>query len=72
MIGIICPQEERHHNRLALAYVTQALREEEETDSRETRGKLQQLLWESKFYDVSSVYGVWKPYEENKSFLNYY
>ncbi|XP_070699125.1 transforming growth factor-beta receptor-associated protein 1 [Pempheris klunzingeri] len=49
-------EEERHHNRLALAYVTQMLQEEEETDLGETRGKLQQLLWESKFYDVSTVY----------------
>ncbi|XP_042356083.1 transforming growth factor-beta receptor-associated protein 1 [Plectropomus leopardus] len=49
-------EEERHHNRLALAYVTQTLQEEEEADLRETRGKLQQLLWESKFYDVSTVY----------------
>lgn len=64
MIGIICPQEERHHNRLALAYVTQTMQEEKEIDLRETRGKLQQLLWESKFYDVSIVYGVWMPYEK--------
>lgn len=67
MIGVICPQEERHHNRLALAYVTETLREEEEADLRKTRVKLQQLLWESKFYDASTVYGVWMPYEENKS-----
>ncbi|KAM8913432.1 transforming growth factor-beta receptor-associated protein 1 isoform 2-T2 [Spinachia spinachia] len=49
-------EDEEHHNRLALAYVTQSLREEEESDLRETRGKLQQLLWESRFYDVSTVY----------------
>ncbi|KAL7380118.1 hypothetical protein ABVT39_012067 [Epinephelus coioides] len=49
-------EEERHHNRLALAYVTQMLQEGEEADLRETRGKLQQLLWESKFYDISAVY----------------
>ncbi|XP_070777160.1 transforming growth factor-beta receptor-associated protein 1 [Enoplosus armatus] len=49
-------EEERHHNHLALAYVTLTLREEEETDLKETRGKLQQLLWESRFYDVSTVY----------------
>ncbi|XP_039640941.1 transforming growth factor-beta receptor-associated protein 1 isoform X4 [Perca fluviatilis] len=49
-------EEERHHNRLALAYVTQTLREEEKADFRKTRGKLQQLLWESKCYDVSTVY----------------
>uniref|UniRef100_A0A672HNN3 Transforming growth factor-beta receptor-associated protein 1-like n=1 Tax=Salarias fasciatus TaxID=181472 RepID=A0A672HNN3_SALFA len=50
---------EVYHNRLALAYVTQALRQEEEeqSDVRETRGKLQQLLWESKFYNISVVYG---------------
>ncbi|XP_062252481.1 transforming growth factor-beta receptor-associated protein 1 [Platichthys flesus] len=49
-------EEERHHSCLALAYVAQTLREEEEADSRSTRGKLQHLLWESKFYDVSTVY----------------
>ncbi|XP_035529185.1 transforming growth factor-beta receptor-associated protein 1 [Morone saxatilis] len=49
-------EEERHHNRLALAYVTQTLQEEEETDLRKTRGKLQEQLWESRFYDVSTVY----------------
>ncbi|XP_029316686.1 LOW QUALITY PROTEIN: transforming growth factor-beta receptor-associated protein 1 [Cottoperca gobio] len=49
-------EEERHHTCLALAYVTQMLRNEEEADLRKTRGKLQQLLWESKFYDVSTVY----------------
>lgn len=59
MIGVICPQEERHHNRLALAYVTQMLKEEKGADLMLTRGKLQQLLWDSKFYDVSAVYGAW-------------
>ncbi|XP_034531559.1 transforming growth factor-beta receptor-associated protein 1 [Notolabrus celidotus] len=49
-------EEERHHSRLALAYVTQTLQEEKETDSMETRGKLQHLLWESKFLDVSVVH----------------
>ncbi|XP_059209655.1 transforming growth factor-beta receptor-associated protein 1 [Centropristis striata] len=49
-------EEERHHSRLALAYVAQTMREEEEADLRKTRGKLQQLLWESTFYDVSTVY----------------
>ncbi|KAK5886518.1 hypothetical protein CesoFtcFv8_017546 [Champsocephalus esox] len=49
-------EESRHHNRLALAYVTEMLQEEEEADLRKTREKLQQLLWESKFYDVSTVY----------------
>ena len=68
MIGVICPQEERHHSRLALAYVTHALQEQEETDLRKTRGKLQQQLWESRFYDVSTVYGVWRPCEK----LNHY
>ncbi|XP_076604143.1 transforming growth factor-beta receptor-associated protein 1 [Chaetodon auriga] len=48
--------DERHHNRLALAYVTQMLQEEGEADLRKTRGKLQQQLWESNFYDVSTVY----------------
>ncbi|XP_028995895.1 transforming growth factor-beta receptor-associated protein 1 [Betta splendens] len=47
-------EEERHHSRLALAYVSQALHEE--ADLRATRGKLQQLLWESRFYDVSAVH----------------
>ncbi|TKS86772.1 Transforming growth factor-beta receptor-associated protein 1 [Collichthys lucidus] len=49
-------EEVRHHNRLALAYVTQALQQEEEADLRKTRGKLQEQLWESKFYDVTTVY----------------
>lgn len=57
-ICVICPQEERHHSRLALAYVTLLQQEEEESGLRDTRGKLQQHLWESKFYDVSTVYGV--------------
>lgn len=60
MISGKCPQEEGHHNRLALAYVTQTMQEKEETDCKKTREKLQQQLWESKFYDVSTVYGVWK------------
>ncbi len=64
MIGVICPQEERHHDRLALAYVTQMLQEEEETDLRETRKKLQQLLWKSKFYNISTVYSEWIPYKK--------
>lgn len=63
-IDVLCPQEESYHNRLALAYVAQTLQEEEETetDARVTRKKLQQLLWESRFYDVSTVYGVWMCY----------
>lgn len=70
MIGVISPQENRHHSHLALAYVTQSLQEEEERESdlRVTRGKLQQLLWESKFYDVSTVYGVWMHYRK----INHY
>nr|XP_020469617.1 transforming growth factor-beta receptor-associated protein 1-like isoform X1 [Monopterus albus] len=58
LINDLNSEEERHHSRLALTYVTQTLRGEEETESdlRATRGKLQQLLWESKFYDVSTVY----------------
>lgn len=48
-------EEESHHNRLALAYVTQMLQKEDER-VRVTRGKLQQLLWESKFYNISTVY----------------
>uniref|UniRef100_A0A665WRN6 Si:ch211-266g18.9 n=1 Tax=Echeneis naucrates TaxID=173247 RepID=A0A665WRN6_ECHNA len=57
LIQDLSSEEERHHSRLALAYVTQTL--QEEADLRPTREKLQQLLWESKFYDVSTVYGVW-------------
>ncbi|XP_069392114.1 transforming growth factor-beta receptor-associated protein 1 isoform X2 [Paralichthys olivaceus] len=56
LIHDLSSEEERHHSRLALAYVTQTLQEEEEADLRSTRGKLQHLLWESKFYDVSNVY----------------
>ncbi|XP_071354087.1 transforming growth factor-beta receptor-associated protein 1 [Trachinotus anak] len=56
LIQDLSSEEERHHNCLALAYVTQTLQEEEEADLRPTRGKLQQLLWESTFYDVSTVY----------------
>lgn len=63
MIDVICPQDESHHSRLALAYVTQMLQKEDERGSnvRVTRGKLQQLLWESKFYNISTVYGVCIP-----------
>lgn len=66
MIAVIFPQEERHHSRLALAYVTQTLQEEKETksDLQATRRKLQQLLWDSKFYDISTVYGVWMSCEK--------
>ncbi|CAJ1073344.1 transforming growth factor-beta receptor-associated protein 1 [Xyrichtys novacula] len=50
-------EEERHHNRLALAYVTKMLQEEDEdADLIEIRGKLQQLLWESECLDVSVVH----------------
>ncbi|KAM6912597.1 transforming growth factor-beta receptor-associated protein 1 [Xenentodon cancila] len=51
-------KEERYHSRLILGYVAEALQEQLETESdvRETRAKLQQLLWESKFYDASAVY----------------
>ncbi|XP_028293777.1 transforming growth factor-beta receptor-associated protein 1 [Gouania willdenowi] len=53
-------KEERHHSSLALAYVSHSLSEEGGTGTgsgvRETRGKLQQLLWESKHYNVSTVY----------------
>ncbi|XP_041668219.1 transforming growth factor-beta receptor-associated protein 1 [Cheilinus undulatus] len=57
LIHVMKSQEERHHSRLALAYVTQMLQQEEETDLMETRGKLQQLLWESEFFDISALYG---------------
>ncbi|XP_018519088.1 transforming growth factor-beta receptor-associated protein 1 [Lates calcarifer] len=56
LIYDLSSEEERHHNRLALAYVTQMLKEEKGADLMLTRGKLQQLLWDSKFYDVSAVY----------------
>ncbi|KAM3870976.1 transforming growth factor-beta receptor-associated protein 1 [Diretmus argenteus] len=54
-------EEERHHNLLALAYVTETLQtfqkeKEAESDAGATRGKLQQLLWDSVFYDISIVY----------------
>ncbi|XP_076021675.1 transforming growth factor-beta receptor-associated protein 1 isoform X2 [Genypterus blacodes] len=50
-------EEELHHNLLVLAYVTQVLQKEKGTDSdTKTRGKLQQLLWDSIFYDVFTVY----------------
>lgn len=71
MIDVICPQEERYHKRLALAYVTQTLHEERESDVGETRRKLQQLLWESKFFDIPTVYGVWVHYRKNKSLKNH-
>lgn len=66
VFGVICPQEDTHHNYLALAYVTKILQEEEqrESDLRVTRAKLQQLLWESKLYNVSTVYGVWMHFKK--------
>ncbi|XP_068608221.1 transforming growth factor-beta receptor-associated protein 1 [Brachionichthys hirsutus] len=48
--------EEEHHNRLALAYAAQALQEEKEAGFRKSNWKLQQLLWESGFYDIATVY----------------
>lgn len=66
MISVICPQEVTHHNRLALAYVALMQEEKEEILIRKTREKLQQQLWESKFYDVSTVYGMYE------SCLSYY
>ncbi|XP_053191881.1 transforming growth factor-beta receptor-associated protein 1 [Scomber japonicus] len=63
LIHDVNSEEERHHSRLALAYVTQTLQEEKETktDLQATRRKLQQLLWDSKFYDISTVYERVKP-----------
>ncbi|KAF7661850.1 hypothetical protein LDENG_00251630 [Lucifuga dentata] len=54
---------ERHHNLLALAYVTQVLQEKKKTgsDTKETRVKLQQFLWDSVFYDIFTVYERIKP-----------
>ncbi|XP_061598961.1 transforming growth factor-beta receptor-associated protein 1 isoform X2 [Cololabis saira] len=49
-------KEERYHSRLILAYVAETLQEQLETELDVTRAKLQQLLWESKCYDVSAVY----------------
>ncbi|KAF3701063.1 Transforming growth factor-beta receptor-associated protein 1 [Channa argus] len=46
-------EEDTHHNRLAMAYVSETLQGETDSD---LRGKLQQLLWESKFYDIPTVY----------------
>ncbi|KAJ0063042.1 hypothetical protein NL108_010629, partial [Boleophthalmus pectinirostris] len=51
-------EEAGHHTHLALAYVSQSLQSQEDT---ETRGKLQDLLWESQRYDVSAVYDHVKP-----------
>ncbi|TNM95288.1 hypothetical protein fugu_016371 [Takifugu bimaculatus] len=48
-------EEERHHNYLALAYADRILQVGEEMHLK-TREKLQQHLWESKFYDISIVY----------------
>ncbi|KAM3595097.1 uncharacterized protein V6R79_018064 [Siganus canaliculatus] len=53
-------EEETHHNRLVLAYVAQTQQEGEKADLRATRVKLQQQLWESGFYDVSTVYDTIK------------
>ncbi|TWW53634.1 Transforming growth factor-beta receptor-associated protein 1 [Takifugu flavidus] len=47
-------EEERHHNYLALAYADRILQVGEEMHLK-TREKLQQHLWESKFYDISIV-----------------
>uniref|UniRef100_A0A673CRG6 Si:ch211-266g18.9 n=1 Tax=Sphaeramia orbicularis TaxID=375764 RepID=A0A673CRG6_9TELE len=51
-------KEERHHSHLALAYVTHTQQEEEEAKSNltATREKLQQLLWDSAFYDISIIF----------------
>ncbi|KAJ0009117.1 hypothetical protein NQD34_016532 [Periophthalmus magnuspinnatus] len=51
-------EEAGHHTHLALAYVSQSLQSHEDT---ETRRKLQDLLWESQCYDVSTVYDQIKP-----------
>lgn len=53
----MCSQEERHHSRLAMAYVAETQRVEKEADCQETVGRLLQHLWESRFYNVSTVYG---------------
>ncbi|XP_029900747.1 transforming growth factor-beta receptor-associated protein 1 [Myripristis murdjan] len=52
-------EEEKHHNLLALAYITQTLQSvqtEVESNIGAIRGKLRQLLWDSVYYDISTVY----------------
>ncbi|XP_054653230.1 transforming growth factor-beta receptor-associated protein 1 [Dunckerocampus dactyliophorus] len=51
-------KERRHHTSLAMAYVTLILQQGEEMKSfrEDTRGKLQRLLWDSDFVDVTAVY----------------
>ncbi|KAK2826415.1 hypothetical protein Q5P01_020629 [Channa striata] len=46
-------EEVAHHSRLAMGYVSHTMQEETESD---LRGKLQKLLWESEFYDITTVY----------------
>lgn len=46
-------EEAGHHTLLAQAYVSMSLQDREDV---ETRGKLRQLLWGSRRYDVSAVY----------------
>ncbi|KAM9842920.1 transforming growth factor-beta receptor-associated protein 1 [Aulostomus maculatus] len=53
LINDLKSEDERHHTHLALAYVTQMQQHGEDKD---LRRKLQELLWDSKFYDVSTVY----------------
>ncbi|KAK7877110.1 hypothetical protein WMY93_032190 [Mugilogobius chulae] len=45
-------EEAGHHTHLALAYMSQTLQNQQYS---ETRRKLQELLWDSKCYDVSAV-----------------
>lgn len=53
---------EKHHTLLANMYASQILQTDPEmqddaTNMEEMRQKLQQLLWQSSFYDANAVYG---------------
>nr|XP_057947279.1 transforming growth factor-beta receptor-associated protein 1 isoform X2 [Doryrhamphus excisus] len=51
-------EERHHHTSLAMAYLTLILQQGEEMKSfrEDARGKLQTLLWDSEFVDVTAVY----------------
>lgn len=57
---------EKHHTLLANMYITQILRTDREMQNNdgnmeEMRQSLQQLLWQSCFYDADAVYGKQTP-----------
>lgn len=59
---IFYSQEEKHHTMLITSYVKWILQSIEDdynnkTSKEEMRHKLQQLLWQSSFYNVDAVYG---------------